>query len=53
MVRTLINNEFLSNDQSIFWDGKDDDGLELTNGIYFYKLTNGNKKSVKKIVKVE
>ncbi|MCK4339004.1 MAG: T9SS type A sorting domain-containing protein, partial [Candidatus Cloacimonetes bacterium] len=35
---------------SIVWDGKDDSGKPVANGIYFYKLTKGNKTLVKKML---
>ncbi len=36
---------------TIMWDGKDEQGKELENGVYFYKLiVNGNIKEVKKLI---
>jgi hypothetical protein len=33
-----------------FWDGKNDNGKLVSSGIYFYKLTSGEKTIVKKMV---
>ena len=35
---------------SIEWDGKDENGKFLANGIYFYKLISGEKSAIKKMV---
>ena len=39
-----------SEDYSIIWDGKDSNGLQVANGIYFYKLTCNNRSVVKKMI---
>ncbi|MBC8526995.1 MAG: T9SS type A sorting domain-containing protein [Candidatus Cloacimonetes bacterium] len=39
-----------NNQSSIEWDGKDNNGSLLSNGIYLYKLTSGEKTAVKKMV---
>jgi len=39
-----------SEDTSITWDGKNNNGLQVANGIYFYKLTCNNKSVVKKMI---
>ena len=38
-IRTLINNEQLSGLQIVPFDGRDEDGNTLANGLYFYSLT--------------
>ena len=51
LVRTLTP---MTNDQSqttnVVWDGKDNNGNQLANGIYFYKLISGEKTAVKKML---
>ncbi|MCK4357520.1 MAG: hypothetical protein KAW92_02015, partial [Candidatus Cloacimonetes bacterium] len=48
LIRSLECGESLSakapmyGDYSILWDGKDENGKQLSNGIYFYKLSIGN-----------
>ena len=39
-----------SEDSSITWDGKNNNGLHVANGIYFYKLTCNNKSVVEKMI---
>jgi len=34
----------------VAWDGKDDHGTQLGNGIYFYKVISGKKSAIKKMV---
>ncbi|MEA3475601.1 MAG: T9SS type A sorting domain-containing protein, partial [Candidatus Cloacimonadota bacterium] len=51
LVRTLT---LMTNDKcpmtKVVWDGKDDNGKRLGNGIYFYKLISGDKSAIKKMV---
>ncbi|MBN2017259.1 MAG: T9SS type A sorting domain-containing protein [Candidatus Cloacimonetes bacterium] len=52
-VRTLLQNEFVQNEFSIFWDGKDDYRNDLENGIYFYKLQYDDNQSFGKMVMIK
>ena len=38
IVRTLIDNEIRFGYQSIVWDGSNDDGDLVSNGVYFYQI---------------
>jgi len=38
---------------TVTWDGKDEKGEEVQNGIYFLKIKNGKCKKVRKITKIE
>ena len=38
-VRALINEETLAGEYLVQWDGKDDNGEDVTSGIYLYKLS--------------
>lgn len=44
LVTHLISNNYISNDGTyqVSWDGKNNSGDEVANGIYIYKLTNEN-----------
>ncbi len=37
-VRTLVNSRLASGDHTITWDGKNDNGVGVPSGIYFYRL---------------
>ncbi len=50
VVRTLINNEARFGYQSITWDAKNDDGDEVSSGVYFYQVKSGNFNDVGKLV---
>jgi hypothetical protein len=38
LVRTLVDEERLAGSYQVTWDGKDDQGRELSSGLYLYKL---------------
>jgi hypothetical protein len=38
-VRTLVDEQKVGGAYQVIWDGKDDDGIEVASGIYFYQLT--------------
>ena len=52
-VRILLQNEFVQGDHSIFWDGKDNAGNNLPNGVYFYKLQYGDNQSFGKMAMIK
>jgi len=37
----------------VVWDGKDENGKSLSDGIYFYKLTSGEKSLTKKMILIK
>jgi hypothetical protein len=49
-VRTLYNGITSSGEQSIVWNGKDDDGKSVGSGLYFYKLKTKDKELTKKML---
>jgi len=49
-VKTLINGEKTAGSYTIRWDGKDDKGLKVSSGIYFYRIEAGDFVHVKKMI---
>jgi WD40 repeat protein len=39
LVRTLVDETFLSGSHSVVWDGRDANGREVASGVYVYRLT--------------
>jgi hypothetical protein len=52
-VRTLVDEEKLSGEYKVIWDGRDDKGNEVSSGIYFYKLQTENFSQTKKMLLVK
>ncbi|NIM99565.1 MAG: T9SS type A sorting domain-containing protein, partial [candidate division Zixibacteria bacterium] len=50
MVKTLVDEETIPGTHSVMWDGKDQEGNEVSSGIYFYRLKVGDQSEVKKMV---
>lgn len=49
-VRTLANDTRKAGFYSVNWNGTDDKGRQVSNGIYFYKLISGEFSSTKKMM---
>ncbi len=49
-VRTLISENQSAGNHSVIWDGTDDNGNEVSNGIYFYCLQSDNITKIRKAV---
>jgi hypothetical protein len=49
-VRTLVNEVKSAQLQNVTFDGKDDNGTQLSSGLYFYRLTAGNQVQTRKLV---
>ncbi len=48
-IRTLLQASFAAGSHSVRWDGKDDRGNPLANGIYLYQLRAGNFSQTKRM----
>ncbi|MDP2806813.1 MAG: FlgD immunoglobulin-like domain containing protein, partial [bacterium] len=49
-VKTLVNGVQSGGSYDIKWDGRDDNGLKVSNGVYVYKLEAGGIKGTKKML---
>jgi hypothetical protein len=49
-IKTLANGEFAAGVHSVVWDGTDQSGHAAATGIYFYRLTAGEKTLIKKMI---
>ena len=50
LIRTLVNQRKSSGIHRLLWDGKDAKGMEVSTGIYFYRLKTGEFTQTKKMV---
>ena len=53
VVRNLIQNEVRFGFQSVVWDAKNDDGEQVSSGVYFYQIRSGNFNEAGKLVFVK
>jgi hypothetical protein len=49
-VRNLVDNVFSIGEHAVIWDGTDDSGQKLSNGVYLYQLKTETKQEVKKMI---
>jgi hypothetical protein len=49
-VRTLINGNFSAGYHSIEWDGRNDNGVPLSGGMYIYRLETDNQVQSRKMI---
>jgi hypothetical protein len=52
-VRELVNSRQSPGKYQIIWDGRDNQGKEVSSGIYFYQLEAGNSTGTKKLVLIK
>jgi len=50
IVRTYTSLEIYNNTGFVIWDGRDNEELPVSSGIYFYKLTAGKTSKIKKMM---
>jgi len=49
-VRTLVEGRLKAGPQTLSWDGKNEEGNDLSSGIYFYQLRSGEVSQTKRLV---
>ena len=49
-IRTLVNKYLSINFYNMVWDGKDNNGVNVSSGVYFYKMDAGRYTSTKKMI---
>lgn len=49
-VRTLVDEALLAGHKLVTWDGKDENGNDVSSGIYFYRLQTGNFSQARKMI---
>ena len=49
-VRTLVDGQILSGKQNISWDGNDRNGLKVSAGIYFARISSPEFNASQKII---
>ena len=50
IIKTLINGKISQGNGQVKWDGKSDDGIMMSSGLYFYRLSSSDYEETKKIV---
>ena len=49
-IRDLARGDYPTGQSSVTWDGKDNQGLSVASGMYFYRLTGENKVQTRKML---
>jgi hypothetical protein len=52
-VATLVDEHQAAGCKTVWWDGKDETGDEVSSGVYFYRLTAGEFSEVRKMMMVK
>ncbi len=49
-VKTLVNSNLKADSHSVIWNGTDENNHKVSSGVYFYKLTTGKTRKIKKMI---
>ena len=49
-IKTLVNRNLQAGNHMVVWNGKNEKDIEVSSGLYFYKIKSGNYISVKKMI---
>ena len=52
-VRTLVEGQQTQGSKSVTWDGRNEDGMRVPPGVYFYRLTAEGSSQTRKMVLIE
>jgi hypothetical protein len=52
LIRTLGDEDQLSTDHTLYWDGRDNSGKTVISGVYFYRLETDGFSQMKRMVKM-
>jgi hypothetical protein len=50
VVKTLVNNHYNAGRTSVIWDGRDNRGIDVASGVYFYRLETSTGAETQKMV---
>jgi hypothetical protein len=50
LVRTLVNESVTAGEYTVTWNGTNEVGSEVANGVYFYRLSSGDFTQSRKLV---
>ena len=50
LVRTMVNSPKAAGNYSVNWDGRAENGLPVSSGIYFYKMIAGKYSATRKVI---
>ena len=50
LVKTLVNENKASGHYSVTWNGRDNNNLPVSSGVYFYKMLAGKYSSTRKMI---
>jgi len=52
-VKQLVRDQFSAGEQSVVWDGRDENSKSVSSGIYFFKLNAGDFEKTKKMILIK
>lgn len=52
-INTLVQREDLPGAYEVVWDGTDDSGIQVSSGVYLYKIASGSFTNIKKMIKMK
>jgi hypothetical protein len=51
-VKTLLSGPVEAGSHEVVWTGRDDRGLEVTSGVYFYRLATEGAARIEKVTRI-